>query len=360
MNSAEFSNQFDILFNNISSNQAPGLDDYEKSVFLTKAQEEIVKDYFNPNNNKLGQGFDGSARRQYDFSSLVKIVELNEIPKTILNSSTIDPRSRVYSLPDDYYLEVNNTIVLDNKKVLAGTSINYVQYYSYLNTPYQLPSKRFFWSLMFGNYLNEGIFKDNKLFVYKSEDTTSFIVLKVPNDYTVSIEPSDETSVVLDETAKTLVLSFNMAEYSKNPIEAMSALRHNFESHQLESKGFYKLKWDDVDYGTTTASYYITGNKCYEVILNPRYTISSNTLRYVRRPNPIILYDMTDDGLTIDGKQEEMQCELPEAMHKEILQRAVELAKLTYLGDASSLLVAGNASSTDIGIISQNNNSRES
>jgi len=33
----EFSNQFDVLFNNITSNAAPGLNEYEKSVFLTKA-----------------------------------------------------------------------------------------------------------------------------------------------------------------------------------------------------------------------------------------------------------------------------------------------------------------------------------
>lgn len=33
----EFSDEFDVLYNNIMSNQAPGLDEYEKSVFLTKA-----------------------------------------------------------------------------------------------------------------------------------------------------------------------------------------------------------------------------------------------------------------------------------------------------------------------------------
>ena len=35
MTITEFSNQFDVLYNNITSNQAPGLNEYEKSVFLT-------------------------------------------------------------------------------------------------------------------------------------------------------------------------------------------------------------------------------------------------------------------------------------------------------------------------------------
>ena len=33
MNNTEFSNQFDVFYNNITSNQAPGLNEYEKSVF---------------------------------------------------------------------------------------------------------------------------------------------------------------------------------------------------------------------------------------------------------------------------------------------------------------------------------------
>ena len=46
MTAQEFDYQFDVLYNNITSNQAPGLDAYEKSVFLTKAQDEIIKNYF--------------------------------------------------------------------------------------------------------------------------------------------------------------------------------------------------------------------------------------------------------------------------------------------------------------------------
>ena len=46
MTNKEFSYEFDILYNNIMSNQAPGLDDYEKSVFLTKAQENIVLELY--------------------------------------------------------------------------------------------------------------------------------------------------------------------------------------------------------------------------------------------------------------------------------------------------------------------------
>ena len=62
MTNLEFSNQFEVLYNNITSNQAPGLDNYEKSVFLTKAQDEIIKSYFDPRTNKPQEGFDGSEK----------------------------------------------------------------------------------------------------------------------------------------------------------------------------------------------------------------------------------------------------------------------------------------------------------
>ena len=48
MSVEEMDNMFDVLYNNITSNQAPGLNAYEKSVFLTKGQDETMKNYFNP------------------------------------------------------------------------------------------------------------------------------------------------------------------------------------------------------------------------------------------------------------------------------------------------------------------------
>ena len=53
-------------------------------------------------------------------------------------------------------------------------------------------------------------------------------------------------------------------------------------------------------------------------------------LRYIRIPKPIILTNLRSEGLSIRGYDTESECELPEMMHREILQRAVELAKASY------------------------------
>ena len=43
MTAVEMHQQFELLYNNIISNQAPGLNSYEISQFLTKAQLEKLK-----------------------------------------------------------------------------------------------------------------------------------------------------------------------------------------------------------------------------------------------------------------------------------------------------------------------------
>ena len=132
MTNAEFSNQFDVLYNNVMSNQAPGLDEYEKSVFLTKAQNEIVLSYFNPKGNKYTEGFDGNERRQIDFSMLTRVYN-----STTFNTANYDPRTtgvKSVAMPEDVLLFVNETLTVtrDTETVyLSVVPISYIEYSSH-------------------------------------------------------------------------------------------------------------------------------------------------------------------------------------------------------------------------------------
>ena len=52
------------------------------------------------------------------------------------------------------------------------------------------------------------------------------------------------------------------------------------------------------------------------------------------------------EGLTIKSKHEPQNplCELPEELHEELLQRAVELAKIAWQGDVQLAMTAGQRS----------------
>lgn len=70
MTTKEFSLEFDILYNNIMSNTAPGLNSYEKSVFLTQAQEQLITELYE---SRFGTniGFENSEKMTQYFKNLV-------------------------------------------------------------------------------------------------------------------------------------------------------------------------------------------------------------------------------------------------------------------------------------------------
>lgn len=81
----EFSDTFDTLlsayankpeeYGNQGSLRDIDLDEYEKSVLLTQAQDLVVKSYFDAKYNQYRDGMDDSTRRQVDFSSLITVAQ---------------------------------------------------------------------------------------------------------------------------------------------------------------------------------------------------------------------------------------------------------------------------------------------
>lgn len=236
MTTNEFEWEFDVLYNNIASNAAPGINSYEKSVLLTKAQEEIIKNYFNPQGNKYKEGFDDSVKRQIDFSGLISVAQ-----GTLLDRQGFDLRAKVFKIPTDVFLIINESIVT-NTGVKQIIPIKFDEYTRLMSKPYKEPLK--------------------------------------------------------------------------------------YQAWRLVTEG-------DINTGVTV-----------EIIPNSQETIDNYTLRYVRRPRPIILADLKSEygDVSINGETSISQCELNPLIHREILQRAVELAKITYLGDINGVLQSGQRS----------------
>lgn len=155
MSNLELSNEFDILYNNITSNQAPGLDEYEKSVFLTKAQDEIVKSYFNPRSNKTQEGFDNNEKRQIDFSMITrsKVYKDEDSSVSPFNDSSFDMRNNTKSvtLEDDILMFINEYVEVTRNSSnirLIVLPINYTEYSRLMSKPYKRPLKNQAWRLL--------------------------------------------------------------------------------------------------------------------------------------------------------------------------------------------------------------------
>lgn len=280
MTTTEFSNQFDLLFNNISSNQAPGLNEYEKSVFLTKAQDEIVKNYFQAesNGNTVKKGFDDTAIRQMDFSDLIMSKTIQE--ETGDNAvPSVDPRALVYKISKDdrVYIIINESLYLmvnqEGKLKVNGirqvVPIKYTEYMRLMSKPFKEPLKNMAWRI-----------------ITQGREGDADVDISTPVDKPIS----DPTTV-----AKSVS--------SKIEIVITSADKNRYKSN-----------------GETN-------------------TIQYN-IRYVRKPRPIILTNLSDsfgEDLSIDGYKQAMTCELNESTHEAILQRAVELAKIAWAGNANDV-----------------------
>lgn len=330
----EFSNQFDLLFNNITSNQAPGLNEYEKSVLLTKAQNELVLNYFNPKSrgNVVQEGFDSTPKRQMDFSRLIKSATLKP-SKRVPNT---DPRAIVYMFNDDYY-EDSGLKNIDGTPVKVKRAINDLNdVFLILNEQIQayiLNARRYYVMNDSGWTLVSDLSKEKTvMWNYLGEYPSLESVDKDPqiNDYVLIDDIIDSSTLQ--------VIPINIQEYSrlmskpfKEPFKRQAWRLLNNRSGSFET----------------------------EVVMpsaiKKKYPVLNYHIMYIKRPLPIILGNLQElsEDLSIDGYKcggiapedsdnKEIYTgvdgsELDPIMHEAILQRAVELAKIAWTGNVNEV-----------------------
>lgn len=222
----EFSSEFDILYNNIMSNQAPGLDEYEKSVFLTKAQEEIIIELYS-GRNPFNNSFEKTEEIKRYLSDLVKTY------------ITYDKK--------DGYVGLSETSVF-----------------------FELPK-----DLWFITYESVSL-EDDRLGCMNGKE-----ILVVP--------------VTQDDYFK----------ISENPFKGANKRR--------------ALRLD-------------ISNEIVEIV--SEYNVNKYLIRYLSRPDPIILVDLQDD-LSINEVSVKTECKLNDVLHRAILEKAVQLAHISWNSDLS-------------------------
>ena len=145
MTATEFKSTFDLLYNNISSNQSPGIDDYERSVFLTKAQNDIVRAMLTNKTNKLAEGPDDSSNRQEDLRNLITFYKSFKTGTSSISLPS-DGNSHSMAFPADALVILGEEAVLRGKRY-AVIPLKYSEYRRLLQKPYPYPPKHQLWRL---------------------------------------------------------------------------------------------------------------------------------------------------------------------------------------------------------------------
>lgn len=264
MTTQEFSIEFDILYNNLASNSAPPVNEYEKSVFLTKAQSDIVLELYS-GRNSLGLSFESSEE------------------------------ARKYLLPLIKYYDRTEGII-------SNYDVTYKCYKHYIYRPV--------------------------------DDTTSWNALR-PGLATIReelhVETVDEDNNPIEGNIPIILVTHDTLDSTlKNPFKRPKGVKRALRLDSNQAEGANKTN------GSTT-------------IIYTEVPISNLTYRewYLAKPTPIILDNIRDESLTIDninvarkeGKDGEevikgnpKECILSPMLHNMILERAVLLAKMAYVG----------------------------
>jgi len=208
MTTTEFNTEFDIIYENINKNGAPGLDVYEKSVILTHAQETLIK------------------------TILAEEPAADRFPALITVFSSSSPTTNgfdggyVFDLPTDYFKFLNESVE-DASDIAVVLAISNEQFQEKRSKAYKYPPRRRAW--------------------------------RMP----------------LDETAKESV----------------------------------------------------------EIFVRSGFVPTSYNCRYVRKPVPIILADLSalTPPASIDGLTAITECELDSGLHRDILRIAATLAEQYYM-----------------------------
>lgn len=181
MTNQEFSNEFDILYNNISNGIAPGVNEYEKSVFLTKAQELLIKDLYT-GNNALDKSFNTSEEMNQYINSLVKQESLYEVTDNYLGKS--------FGIPTDVLFIVLIFLEKEGKQIPVK-NITYDEYVITKENPFKCNKKRAL-----------GITSSTNIIVKYSEDFDNLIVYYLSKPNPIILEDLNGVTIngISDET----------------------------------------------------------------------------------------------------------------------------------------------------------------
>lgn len=224
MTTQEFSDAFDTLvssyrrfkdFDNKEVLDSVEFNEYEKSYFLTKAQDELVIALYN-GKNVSGESFESTEELRRYLSNLVKEARLQPITNTSGLVIGIGSNSKFFTLPQDLWYITYEAVDIDGARCSA-------------------------------------------------------------------LSPMDVYPVTQDDYNKT----------KRNPFRGANDRR--------------ALRLDLSD-------------GVIEIVC--KYIVKDYYVRYLRKPKPIVLVNMPNN-LTIDGVGKKSECELHEALHQRILERAV-------------------------------------
>lgn len=179
MTTVEFSNEFDILLNsyrdlksygNTESITSVELDEYEKSVLLTTAQEQIIKEYYT-GKNVFGESFEEKEEIRKYLDSLIR-AEIS-YKKNVLGNGALHDKKQIFEINSDVwfiiYEEAKTTMdntLCDSDITIPVTPVAYDRFHKTFRNPFKFKGRNVALRVDMGNNLIE-LISEKRLSYYK-------------------------------------------------------------------------------------------------------------------------------------------------------------------------------------------------
>ena len=201
MTREEFSNGFDVLVN--SYRRGKSFDDqelldsiefneYEKSLFLTKAQEEIVVSLYN-GRNMSGESFEKTEELRRYLSNLVKDTTLQ--PLRTATATSISGNSKFFQLPTDLWFITYESVKVDDARcddasIMDVYPVTQDEYHKVKRNPFRGANDRRALRLDVSGSQVEIVCKYNVVSYYIRyiKELLPIILVNLPNDLTIKGE----------------------------------------------------------------------------------------------------------------------------------------------------------------------------
>jgi len=326
MSADEMYELFLTLYDKWGSNAAPPYDKFQISLFLTQSQNEMIKRRLTDAGNKYGHTFEETEKRASEFQALIKNAELD----VSSNQQGTFPGGVFYDLPKDFWLGISeyaniefddtNVCFKDNTKQFVRVSPKrHDEVMANVDNPYEQPYTEEVWRLKFSDYDVEvvyGVVVDNDTVTLDTKLSGVTIVdhegnanpgMDVNGDITL-MGPGKWAWILLSNGEK-IIATLNTFKYEGGADIAIIGGEPSFVSEVMDT------------------------HRRHELIVDDSYVVSSYKMRYLRKPNPIILEDLplssVPEGESIYGFSNKRDCELDEMFHEEIVKDAVRKAVAT-------------------------------
>ena len=222
MTTVDFNIEFDLLYNNALSNSAPEINIYEKSLFLTQAQEEIIKESYDNKNKKDFFESSEAIRRRLEELCITKVSSYNSGLNASLAALKISNNSKFFKVEDDvWYITYERCATSTRQLYIVPTALD--QYSMLEDNPFKKPNKDRAWRFNLANTIST----DKIVEIVSDQTLTTYL-------YRYLREPAP---IILDD----LDTVFPGQDLSINGINTKTECALNSEVHRIILKRAVEL-----------------------------------------------------------------------------------------------------------------------